>query len=152
MPGAATFGELIRLANKRNIVAQILVEICKTQQELQQLLFLAVGVVAGSVGEKLDGEFGLHMELIERFFLNRMAFAAKGRSGLQLMHGAFEVVFEAQRFLCERRGHCGSASRDAARKSGYYSQNALLNTVLPLTIEQSVGQTMHRDRICSQRI
>jgi hypothetical protein len=139
--GAAAVGELIRLADQRNVVAQILVQIRETQQELQELLFLAGGVVTGPFGKKLDGEFGLHVELIERFLLDRMAFAAEGGCRFQLMHGAFEIVLKAQRFLCERWGHHRTASRDAARKLGNNSQNMLLDTILPLRIEQSAGQT-----------
>src|ERR1700685_1269607 len=139
--GAAKLDELIRFANQRNVVAQILVQICEPQKELQELFFFGGSVVTGAFGEKLDGEFGLHVKLIECFLLNRMAFAAKGGRRLQLVHGAIQIVLHAQRFLRERGRHGARASWNAARKLGYYSQNCLLDTIPPLRIEQSAGQT-----------
>jgi hypothetical protein len=87
------------------VVTQVLVQVCESQKELEQLLFLGQSVVAVAVREELDSEFSVHVQLVQGLRLNGMAFSAQSCRHLQLMHSAFQIVFQAQGILSERRRH-----------------------------------------------
>jgi hypothetical protein len=120
-------------------------QIREAQQELQQLFFLGGCVVAGAIGQELDCELGLHVQLIQRGGLNWVAFAAKRSGRFQLVHGAFEIVFHAERFLSKRWRNGVRTSDHLARKLCDDSQNTLLGAILLYRIEQSTGQTLRWD-------
>jgi hypothetical protein len=107
-------------------MAEILMQIRQAEQELKELLFLAVRVVACTFGQKLHGEFSLLVQLIESLRLYGLAFAAQARGGFQLEHGCVKIVSQAESFLGKRGRHGVSASRHSAFEFDRRFQSTLL--------------------------